>query len=83
MKKTSLKAKEYAFTVVYEKMKEGYQVTVPVLQGLITFGRTFEEARDMVRDAVRCHLEGIIKEHGKIPKENALVQERVAVTLSK
>jgi HicB-like antitoxin of HicAB toxin-antitoxin system len=37
----------------------GYQVTVPLLPGLITYGRTLAEAREMARDAMRCHLEGL------------------------
>ena len=40
----------------------GYQVTVPLLPGLVTYGRTFGEAREMARDAIRCHLEGLRKD---------------------
>lgn len=84
MQKKSLKTKEYAFTAIYEGVKKGgYQVVVPLLPGLITYGRTFEEAQKMVRDAIRCHLEGIRKEKGEIPYEPSLLQERVAVTLSR
>jgi|SRR3989441_6085570 len=36
----------------------GYQVTVPLLPGLITYGRTLAEAREMARDAILCHVEG-------------------------
>jgi hypothetical protein len=36
----------------------GYQVTVPLLPGLITYGRTLGEAREMARGAIRCQLEG-------------------------
>ena len=34
----------------------GYQVTVPLLPGLITYGRTLAEAREMARDAIRCYI---------------------------
>jgi HicB_like antitoxin of bacterial toxin-antitoxin system len=37
----------------------GYQVTVPSLPGLITFGRTRSEAWVMAEDAIRCHIEGL------------------------
>jgi predicted RNase H-like HicB family nuclease len=40
----------------------GYQVTVPLLPCLITYGRTLAEAREMARDAVLCHLEGLKKD---------------------
>ncbi|MGC2388586.1 MAG: type II toxin-antitoxin system HicB family antitoxin, partial [Candidatus Acidiferrum sp.] len=39
----------------------GYQVTVPLLPGLITYGRTLEEAHEMAADAIRVHLEGLRK----------------------
>lgn len=62
MPKKAFKTKEYSYTVVYELVKEGgYQVTVPLLPGLITYGRTFEEAREMARDAICCYLESLLK----------------------
>lgn len=47
----------------------GYQVTVPLLPGLITRGRTLAEAREMARDAIRFHLDGLRKDGGRIPDE--------------
>ena len=62
-----IKTDEYAFTVLYEPVKEGgFKVTVPVLSGLITYGRTLEEARIMIQDAIVCHLEGIKKGKAQI-----------------
>ncbi len=56
MSKSKLRTNEYSFTVIYEPVKGGgYQVTVPLLQGLVTYGRTFDEARFMARDAIVCH----------------------------
>ena len=76
------KTKEYNFVVIYEPIEEGgYQVTVPSLPGLITYGQTFKEAKDMVQDAIRCHLEGLIKEHKNIPVEKSIIQERVLISL--
>jgi predicted RNase H-like HicB family nuclease len=59
-----------------------YQVTVPVLPGLITFGRTLEEARDMAEDAIRCHLEGLMKSGEPIPDESSAQLEQVRVAVS-
>lgn len=74
---------EYSYTVLYEPIrgKKGYQVTVPLLPGLVTYGRTFEEARDMARDAIRCYLEALRKEHVRIPTERSILQERVTVVM--
>ena len=51
-------SEEHSYTVLYEPVRpRGYQVTVPLLPGLVTYGRTFDEAREMARDAVRRHVE--------------------------
>jgi antitoxin HicB len=60
----------------------GYQVTVPLLPGLITYGRTLEEAREMARDAIRCHLEGLRKDGERIPNEKTTRSEKLRVALS-
>lgn len=82
MVKKVIQTSEYTYTVLYESIKEeGYQATVPLLPGLITYGRTLEEVREMVRDAIRCHLEAMKKDREAIPHEISLLQERVSVTL--
>lgn len=60
----------------------GYQVTVPLLPGLITFGRTLAEAREMARDAISCHLEGLKKDGERIPDEKSTIQEKLRVAVS-
>lgn len=60
----------------------GYQVTVPLLPGLITYGRTLGEAREMARDAIRCHLEGLRKDGEPIPNEKTVRKEKLRVALT-
>lgn len=75
-------SREYSFTVIYEPVsRKGYQVIVPLLPGLVSYGRTFEEAREMARDAIRCHLGALVKQHERIPSERALLQERMTVSM--
>ncbi|SRR6266851_2016367 len=57
----------------------GYQVTVPLLPGLITYGRTLGEAREMARDAIRCHLEGLRKDGEPIPNEKNTRKEKLRI----
>ncbi|MFH1429934.1 MAG: type II toxin-antitoxin system HicB family antitoxin [Candidatus Uhrbacteria bacterium] len=60
--------KEYSYTVLYEPVdKSGYQISVPLLPGLVSFGRTFDEARDMARDAILCYLGALKKDRKRIP----------------
>jgi predicted RNase H-like HicB family nuclease len=60
----------------------GYQVTVPLLPGLITYGRTLVEAREMARDAIRCHLEGLRKDGEPIPNEKTVRKEKLRIALT-
>ena len=56
MSKKKITKKELSYTVIYEPVKQGgYQVSVPRLEGLITFGRNFDEARKMAKDAIHCY----------------------------
>ncbi len=41
---------------------EGYTVTVPKLPGLVTEGSNLKEAREMVRDAIRCYIGALLKD---------------------
>jgi len=60
----------------------GYQVTVPMLPGLITYGRTLTEAREMATDAIRVHLEGLRRDGEPIPDETASRTEKLRVAIS-
>jgi len=49
---------EYEFTVVTERDEDGRYVAIcPALQGCYTEGETEEEARELIADAIRLHVE--------------------------
>jgi predicted RNase H-like HicB family nuclease len=60
----------------------GYQITVPLLPGIVTYGRTEKEALQMARDAIRCHLDGLRKSGEQIPDEKNAHTARLRVALS-
>ncbi|MCX6615204.1 MAG: type II toxin-antitoxin system HicB family antitoxin [Acidobacteria bacterium] len=61
---------EYGYNVIYEQLAEGgYQVIVPALSGIVTYGRTLDEAREMARDAIVCHLRGLMRDGEEIPED--------------
>ena len=61
---------EHGYTVIYEALTEGgYQVIVPALAGIVTYGRTLDESREMARDAIICHLRGLMKDGEEIPED--------------
>ena len=81
MVKKSIHLKEHFYTVIYEPVKEGgYQVLVPLLPGLVTYGRTLDEAREMAHDAIRCYLESLLKRKEKVPQEKDILQEKLSVS---
>ena len=52
---------------------------MPAIPEICTFGETLEEAREMAEDAIRCYLEGALKEGEPIPEDKELSVERIAV----
>jgi antitoxin HicB len=74
---------QFQYTAVFEPAPEGgFTVIVPALPGLVTEGDTMEEAREMVKDAIRGYLESLIAHGEEIPLEPSPASvERVAVTI--
>ena len=69
---------EHGYRVLYEELSEGgYQVIVPALPGIVTYGRTVEEAREMAREAIVCHLKGLIKDKEEIPEDPFAAQQPI------
>lgn len=65
-----MKNKIYTFRVVIEPdQPKGYHGFVPMLKGVHTFGKTIEETKKNLREAVKCHLQGLLKDKEIIPQE--------------
>lgn len=68
MSSHSKSRREYVCAVTYERLAEGgYQVIVPAAPEIITSGRTLDEAREMARDAIVCHVRGLLKDGEPVP----------------
>jgi predicted RNase H-like HicB family nuclease len=73
---------QHGYTVIYERLLEGgYQVIVPALPGIVTYGRTIAEAREMAEDAIRCHLRALMKDGEEIPKDPFAPQQPISEEL--
>jgi antitoxin HicB len=71
-KRGGIRMAQYRYTAVFEPAPEGgFVVTVPALAGLVSEGDTIEEARAMVRDAIRGYLESLLKHGEEIPVESS------------
>jgi len=77
---------KYIYTVIFEPLDEGgYNVVVPALPDICTFGETLEEARAMAADAIKCSLEGRLELGQPIPHDGIIdrepVKEEIAITI--
>ncbi len=82
VRKQKIKRNIYEYTVFFERNElHGYTATVPALPGLVTEGRTLEEARIMAKDAIECYVAGLIKAKEQVPKEDESAQMRVSVAV--
>ncbi|MGD0999165.1 MAG: type II toxin-antitoxin system HicB family antitoxin [Candidatus Brocadiia bacterium] len=67
--------KFYSFQIVIEKETEdeGYYAYSPTLPGCFSNGKTIEEARRNMREAVEQHVQSLLKRSQKIPQDDKLV----------
>ena len=74
--------KVYNYTVIFEPVEEGgYDVIVPAIPEICTFGATIEEAREMAEDAIHCYLESALADNDPIPQDKEPSLERIAVKI--
>ena len=71
---------DHNFTVVIEMDEDGRFVAIcPALQGCYTEGETEQEARELIEDAIRLHVQDRLAAGEPIHKEVAVSTVRVAV----
>jgi len=71
---------EYEFTVVIERDEDGRYIAVcPALQGCYTEAETEEKARELIRDAIRLHVQDRQATGEAINQEVGTTKIRVAV----
>jgi predicted RNase H-like HicB family nuclease len=52
--------KIYDYNVVFEPVPEGgYNIVVPAVPEIVTFGKTLSEAKTMAREAIACYPESL------------------------
>jgi len=73
------KEKIYQYETIFDPNGDGYTVTVPKLPGLITEGKNLKEARVMVKDAIRCYLEAVLKD--KLGTSRFSKREKIQVSV--
>ena len=68
-------ADDYTFrTIIEPDDPRGYHGYVPALPGVHTTGKTIEEVKENLRDAITCHVEGLLKDKQSVPKDNDSIE---------
>jgi predicted RNase H-like HicB family nuclease len=71
---------EYQFTVVIERDEDGrYLAICPGLQGCYTEGETEEEAKELIKDAVKLHVEARVARGEPIYEEVSSTKISIAI----
>lgn len=62
------------YLVIYEKSETGWGAYAPDLPGVGVAGSSLEEVKQLIREAVEFHIEGM-KQHGeKVPEPSAMTE---------
>jgi predicted RNase H-like HicB family nuclease len=59
------------YVVVYERSQTGWAAYVPDLPGVVTTGRSKEEVRTLIQEAIGFHLDGLREDRLPIPEPSA------------
>jgi predicted RNase H-like HicB family nuclease len=62
------------YLVIYEKSTTGWGAYAPDLPGLGVAGTSLDEVKELIREAVEFHLEGMRQHGDPIPSPNATTE---------
>jgi predicted RNase H-like HicB family nuclease len=68
------------YLIVYEKSANGWGAHAPDLPGLGAAGETLDEVKDLIREAVEFHLEGMRQHGDAIPSPSAQTEYITVLT---
>lgn len=63
------------YAVIFEEARSNWAAYVPDLPGCMTTGRTLEETKSNIREAIEGHLETLRQFGDPIPKPSSLAGE--------
>lgn len=62
------------YLVIYEKSETGWGAYAPDLPGLGVAGETLDEAKNLIREAIEFHIEGMRQNGEVIPSPTAMIE---------
>ena len=63
------------YTVFFERTATGYSAHVPDLPGCIAAGETLEATRQLIREAIEFHIEGMRLNGEAVPEPTTLIEQ--------
>jgi predicted RNase H-like HicB family nuclease len=66
------------YAVLFEKTDTGYSANVPDLPGCVAAGSTLDETVDLIRGAIRMHVNAMIEDGDPIPEARTIAEYVVA-----
>ena len=71
---------EHRYKVLLKKDEEGgYTAIVPSLPGCATYGDTFEEAIEMVKEAIDVYIESLVAHGEEVPSDEDTIEMNLKV----
>jgi predicted RNase H-like HicB family nuclease len=68
----------FEYTVIIEPSRTGYSAYVPDLPGCVAAATTADETEELIRGALKMHLEGMLEDGDPIP-EPLTIARRIRV----
>ncbi|MGA9475233.1 MAG: type II toxin-antitoxin system HicB family antitoxin [Terriglobales bacterium] len=62
------------YLIVYEKSDTGWGAYAPDLPGLGVAGKTLDEVKELIREAIEFHLEGMRAHGDPVPTPSSTVE---------
>lgn len=56
------------YTIIIEEGKNNYSAYVPDLPGCVSTGKTIEEVKENIQEAIKFHIEGLKEDGEEIPR---------------
>lgn len=69
--------KNLKYTIVIEKSKTGFGAYVPDLPGCVAVAKTKQEVKELIKEGIEFHLEGMKLNGYKIPNPDSEIMEVV------
>lgn len=62
------------YAIVLEKLEHNYSAYVPDLPGCVATGASLQETENLIREAIKFHLEGLLEEGLPLPEPKSVVE---------